>query len=329
MFKLSIVSFDEGGSVLEELLNHRLIDDYQAVSVAEYIKRRKENFSYLNEKFDYLKTYKTIIVLALSYPHESVRYKGKGFGLVSRYSYGKDYHRVYASLFSELVPRFSKAGINAIGYADIGPIDERYAGFLSGLGYLGKNQFLIHPWYGTYHYLGILLIDQSITKDSYPKDACGDCEKCVIACPTGALNEGFNKELCTSYVTQAKVALDERDLLPMKTMLFGCDICQKVCPKNLHRTVIERPEFLADEASQLDLIELLSLSNKQIEKRYRDYAFSFRGGLILKRNAIILLYNQNCHDQIDLCKRVYTEYQHVPWFKDTIGPLLKSWEEKQ
>ena len=315
--------------MIEMLVNHPLIDDFQTLSVTQYIKAREKNFPHLKEDFSFLNAYKTMLVLSISYPKETVKFKGKGYGLVSRYSYGKDYHLVYQSLFETLIKAFEKQKIKAIGYADTGPIDERYAAYLSGLGYLGKNQFLIHPQHGTYHYLGILLVDKLFHKESYPYDSCGSCNRCVEACPTNALDGGFHKERCTSYTTQAKVELTHDDIKPIKTMIFGCDICQKVCPKNTGIQAKHHPEFAPDSASQLNLIELLKMSNKAIQNRYRHYAFSFRGGLILKRNAIILLANQHVHSSYDLCKQVYQQYHHVPWFEKTIRKVLKDWEAIQ
>lgn len=314
--------------MIDTLLKHRLLDDYQTVSVKEYIDQRKKEFPHLDEDFTLLTPYKTMITLCIAYPHQPEKFKGKGYGLVSRYSYGLDYHLVYQSLFNDLIKRFDSYGIKAKGYADTGPIDERYAAYLSGLGYLGKNQFLIHPQHGTYVYLGVLLIDEEFAKENYLEDSCGDCRLCIDACPTGALDHGFDKRLCTSYVTQAKEVLNINDFKPLKTMLFGCDICQKVCPKNIGRAFNERPEFKADDASQLNLIDLLETSNKKIEQKYRQYAFSFRGGLVLKRNAIALLYNQRVDSALPLCKKVYQDYKHVPWFEESIKVLINSWEER-
>ncbi len=314
--------------MLETLLRHRLLDDYQTLDIKYYINQRKKDFPHLNEDFDVLKPYKTMITLCIDYPHQPEKFKGKGYGLVSRYSYGIDYHLVFESLFKDLIKRFEDHDIKAKGYADTGPVDERYAAYLSGLGYLGKNQFLIHPKHGTYVYLGVLLIDEELTKENYLEDTCGDCHLCIDACPTDALDNGFNKRLCTSYVTQAKEVLDMKDFKPLKTMIFGCDICQKVCPKNIGRIFHDRPEFKADEASQLDLINLLETSNKKIEQKYHQYAFSFRGGLVLKRNAIALLYNQRVDSALPLCKKVYENYKHVTWFEESVKALLKSWEER-
>ena len=310
----------------EIILNHPYIDDLKAVDVKTYITERKKHFPNLEEDFSSLKDYKTILVLAMGYPHQPVKWKGKGYGLVSRYSYGSDYHLVFKNVFEVLEKPLNELNINHQGYADINVIDERFAGYLAGLGYLGKNQFLIHPRLGTYFYLGVLLVDQAVHTDAYAYDSCGSCTKCIEACPTGALDNGFDKRKCSSFVTQMKAPLQDVDIKPLKTMVFGCDICQNVCPKNIGIDTIERPVFTADENSQLDLKALLKMSNKAIAKKYRDYAFSFRGSLVLKRNAFALLYNQQLTEALPLMKQVYENYKHVAWFSETAKKLIDEME---
>jgi epoxyqueuosine reductase len=315
--------------VIKNLLKHPLIDDYKAVSVNTYITMRKKVFPNQQDDFTLLEGFKTMIVFSLSYPKDQEKFKGKGHGLISRYSYGTDYHLVYRRLFSDLEEAFIKEGIQAKGYADISPIDERFAGLLAGLGFMGKNQLLIHPDHGTYHFLGVLLIDQDFTTTPYIEDSCGDCTLCIDACPPSALHEGgYDKRKCTSYVTQMKDVLTAADIKPMKTMLFGCDICQRVCPKNKAIKSNYRDVFKPDENSQLHLETLLQKSNKEISRLYKDYAFSYRGGLVLKRNAFVLLYNQRQTQSLSLMKEVYEQYKHVAWFEETARFILNEMEKK-
>ena len=314
--------------MISSLLNHPLIDDYKSVSVDTYIAMRKKVFPKLKEDFKALDGFKTMIVFALSYPKDQVKFKGKGYGLISRYSYGLDYHLVYRKLFHDLEATFLAQGYKAKGYADISPIDERFAGMLAGLGFMGKNQLLIHPTFGTYHFIGVLLVDQIVKTTPYVLEDCGDCTLCIQACPPGALSEeGYEERLCTSYVTQMKEALTNADMRPMKTMLFGCDICQRVCPKNKGIQSTDKGVFLPDENSQLHLETLLKHSNKEIQRLYKDYAFSYRGGLVLKRNAFVLLYNQKQVHSLPLMKSVYEQYKHVEWFEKTAKMIIDEMEK--
>jgi epoxyqueuosine reductase len=317
-------------SMINTLLNHPLIDDYKALKVKDYIAMRLKTYPDKKEDFSLIEPFETIIVLSISYPKDQVKFKGKGHGILARYTYGKDYHQVYYDLFRTLESRFEKEGIKAKGYADVSPLDERFAAFLAGLGYMGKNQLLIHKKFGTYHFLGALLINESFETTKNVMDSCGDCRLCIKACPPGALSdEGYNERLCTSYVTQMKIPLTKEDRKPMRVMLFGCDICQRVCPKNKAIETVRRDVFEPDEASQLHLKTLLTLSNKAIMRKYQNYAYTFRGGLILKRNAIVLLANQRQYDALPLIKTVYEDYKHVPWFKVTTEEIIKEMENNQ
>ncbi len=310
--------------MIDTILNHPLIDDVKAIDVETYMAQKPRLAS---AERDALVSYRTMLVLSISYPHEAVAWNGKGYGLVSRYAYGLDYHRVFDSAFEDIEKTLKTKGIKAKGYADISPFDERFVAALANTGYIGKNQFLIHPRFGTYHYLGILLVDAALSTKGYLSDDCGDCTRCIEACPTGALDAGFDERLCSSYVTQMKAPLTDADITPLKTMVYGCDICQRVCPKNADRTFVPRPHFMADEHAQLNLENLLALSNKAIEKTFRTYAFVWRGGLVLKRNAMALLLNQGMRESLPLMRDVASRYAHVPWFHADATRIISKLEE--
>ncbi len=312
--------------MIDTVLNHPLIDDVKALDVPVYL---ATNPHLTDAERDALKGYQTMLVLSISYPHDTVPWLGKGFGLVSRYAYGTDYHRVFRDVFSDLERTFTRRGVRAKGYADISPFNERLAGTLAGLGTRGKNQFLIHPRFGTYHYLGILLVDTPITTVPYATDGCGDCTRCIEACPTDALDNGFDQRACSAYVTQLKSSFNDADLAPLKTMVFGCDVCQRVCPKNTGRIFVDRPHFMADANAQLNLENLLAMSNKAIDKAYNTYAFAWRGGLVLKRNAMALLLNQGMTSSLPLMRDVASRYTHVPWFNVDATRIINRLEESR
>ncbi len=309
-----------------EALLKKHVDDYKAVSVEAYIAARKKHFSHLDEDFSSLKGFDTILTLALSFPKGKPTYKGKGYGMVSRYSHGRDYHLVYQDKLKAIEACLSESGINSKGASDISPIDERFAAYLSGLGYIGYNQFLIHPEFGTHLYLATILIDRPFEINPYPYDTCGECTRCIDACPTDALSkEGFIKERCLSFKTQEKKPYDLDVLRDFKTYVFGCDICQDVCPKNKNINPVQREVFESDENSQLHLESILELSNKQFKRQFGHYAFAWRGGLVIKRNAIALLFNQGMDESLPMVEKTYKDYQHVPWFEETVRRILEAW----
>jgi len=300
----------------------RHVDDVAAVPVETYITMHKKTFPDADRDFSFLRGYETIFVLALSYPKGKPPYKGKGYGTISRYAHGRDYHLVFKEKLDTITAALEKEGVRAEGAVDINPLDERFAAYLAGLGFIGHNRFLIHPKYGTHLYLATLLVDRPFDIQKRALDDCGDCTRCIEACPTDALEVGrFHENRCLSHVTQAKEVLSEKQLSSLKTTLFGCDICQDVCPKNENIAPVNREAFQSDENAQLHLETLLTLSNREIMRRFKHYAFAWRGALVLKRNAIALLHNQGI-DSPEIAK-TYKAYKHVEWFEKTIRPLIK------
>lgn len=315
---------------LMETLLSKHFDDYRIIDTKKYIEHRKTHFAHKNEDFSYLTPYQTLAIVCLSYDSDQVKLGGKGYGIVARYAYGEDYHKTFRSQFEKLKVEALSEGYHIEGKSDISPIDERQLGLISGLGFMGFNDLLIHPNFGTYMMLGTVFIEEKITEHVIQiNDDCGECRLCIDACPGDALSvEGYVEKKCLSYKNQMKLPFDLDDIKPFKAMLFGCDICQRVCPKNKIITPKSHPSFEPNGKERIDLRELLTLSNREIMRRYGDMAFSFRGGLLLKRNAIMLIYNQKLYDTIPLIKEVYETYKHVSWFEQTVALIIKDMEDQ-
>ncbi len=307
---------------MKTILN-QYVDDFKTIPVKTYIAFREKHFSHLKEDFSFLKGYDTIVVLALSYQKERPKYKGKGYGYISRYAHGKDYHLVFNERLKHIENALKMKNIKAKGNVDISKLDERFAAFLSGMGFIGHNQFLIHPTFGTHLYLATLLIDAPLSVEPYLLDDCADCTKCIDACPVKALDKHhMDIHLCMSHITQEKKPLNTYELSKMKTYLFGCDICQNVCPKNKDISPIKKAVFESDEAAQIHLKTLLSTSNKSLMKHYKDYAFSWRGMSVLKRNALALLYTQN-DQELPKYLQIVEKTLNTPWLNETLNTIKK------
>jgi len=303
------------------------VEVYGFVSVDEYIARRNQKKGEILVH-TFLDGYKTIITLGIAYPKDEVRFKGKGYGLLSRYSYGVDYHIVFRNILSNIETELQSLGITSTSAVDITPLNERDASFYAHMGYLGKNDFLIHKTYGSYLYLATIFVDTVIEKDLHELDDCGTCTKCIDACPSNALRGGFNMEKCISYTTQTKKEFTIEEIRLLKVMVYGCDICQKVCPKNTGINYHLYKEFEPTGIENLDLKKMLSYTNKEYMALYKDNASSWRGSLVMKRNALCVLYNQRQFDTIDLIKESLQKYQDVLWYNKTAQTVINLMESE-
>ncbi|MGB9466792.1 MAG: tRNA epoxyqueuosine(34) reductase QueG [Candidatus Acidiferrum sp.] len=175
-------------------------------------------------------------------------------GWISRYAWGQDYHEVLQqklrSLASSLPERFTEP-FEARIYADTGPLHERVFAKHAGLGWLGKNTLLLNSRLGSWFFLGVILTTLDLPPtlgpaELPPPDLCGSCTKCLDACPTGALVQPYvmDSRLCISYLTiELRASIPEALRQPMGRHVFGCDICQDVCPWNRRAPVTHASEF--------------------------------------------------------------------------------------
>ena len=175
---------------------------------------------------------------------------------VSKYAYGRDYHLVMKSMLKALMDdiRNDFAGVNGRVFVDTAPVMDKVWAQRAGLGWIGKNTNLVSSRYGSFFFIGELIIDQELAYDEPAKDYCGNCRKCIDACPTGALTGPYQIDAsrCISYLT-----IENKSNIPSTFKgqydhwIFGCDICQDVCPWNAkaqptpHEVLLPSPELLS------------------------------------------------------------------------------------
>lgn len=174
---------------------------------------------------------------------------------IAKYAYGKDYHFVMKDILKDFVQELTEE-IGEFGFrifTDSAPVLEKAWARKSGIGWIGKNALLLTKGQGSFHFLAEIICDLDLIPDLPTTDHCGTCRKCIDACPTGALEEDrvINASKCISYAT-----IELRDKIPdsfkgkMEDWIFGCDICQDICPWNKFSTPHKNPLFDPNEKVQ-------------------------------------------------------------------------------
>jgi epoxyqueuosine reductase len=242
---------------------------------------------------------RTVVMVAMNYrtpdsapPNHRLR------GKVARYAGGLDYHDVLRARLNELLAWVQSVvpGADGRGVVDTAPLLERDFARRAGLGWIGKNTMLINKQIGTYTLLGALLLDCVLTPDTaFVANHCGTCTRCLNACPTDAFAGPFQLDArrCISYLTiELRGSIPEELREEMGDWVFGCDVCQEVCPWNRKAPLGKEPALAPHVAGRTtDLIELLGLSETEFRERFRHTALWRTRRRALARNAAIALGN--------------------------------------
>jgi epoxyqueuosine reductase len=226
-------------------------------------------------------------------------------GIFARYARNEDYHELLKERLIGLQERISAelAPVHGRAYVDTGPILERELARRAGLGWYGRNTMLIQPGSGSYHFLGTILLDLEVEYDeSFERDHCGSCTACVDACPTGALlgrdasgAPRMDARRCISYLTIELRGPIPRELRPLiGNRIYGCDICQEVCPHNNPKFV----QLTSEEAfwprqgvHGTRLIELMGMDQAEFSRRFKNSPVKRAKRRGLLRNVAVALGN--------------------------------------
>jgi len=241
---------------------------------------------------------RSIIAAGISYlVPESPSAGGPLRGWLSRYCRGLDYHTVLEDRLEQVAGWLEARvpDVHTLIHVDTGASLDRPIAERAGLGKLGKSTNLIVPRLGTWVFLGEILTDASLPPDEpSTMRVCGNCTRCIDACPTGCISEWqVDANRCIGYVTQmdGPVPPEYREL--MGNRLFGCDDCQDVCPYNARPVSGLHPDFapLPEIGAEPDLLGLLAMSAPEFERVYGPTAAAWRGLEPLQRNAVVALGN--------------------------------------
>jgi epoxyqueuosine reductase len=244
---------------------------------------------------------RSVVVVAMNYYSPLPRAgEGPGVGAVARYAWGKDYHEVMAEKLKQLVAFIESEVEHTVAHkicVDTSAILEREWAVRAGLGWIGKNTLLISPRAGSWLLLGELLLDLVLDADApFLTDHCGSCTRCVEACPTHCilLNRDLDASRCISYLT-----IELRGELPRVANLresigdwvFGCDVCQEVCPWNRFASPTHEATFEPRHAT-LNLRELLEMNDETFRAQFAHSAIRRAKREGLARNASIIAANR-------------------------------------
>jgi epoxyqueuosine reductase len=283
---------------------------------------------------------RTVVCLADNYWVGPSAQPGELEGWISRYAWGDDYHTHVKARLRRLIDAICEIGgpgTEVRGFVDTGPILEREAAMRAGLGFIGKNTCLISETMGSWLFLAEILTNLELCHDRPGEPRCGRCTRCLQACPTQAFVGPYllDATRCISYLTIELRGPIPRDLRPlMGTQVFGCDICQAVCPWNRFARPARKEAYaprVGLDAPQL--IELMEMDLEAYQRRFRDSAVKrakFRG---FRRNVAVALGNSGAPEAVPVLLRALQDpealvRQHVAWALGRLGGAAAALRER-
>jgi epoxyqueuosine reductase len=278
---------------------------------------------------------RSIIVVALNYwqgerqgplPHTGAR------GRIARYAWGEDYHEIMLRKLEQLSGFLTEFGGTQKCYVDTGPVLERDYAAAAGIGWHGKSTMLIDPKLGTWFFLGEILTTVDLPPDPPQPERCGSCQRCLVACPTGAITEPHRLDArrCISYLTielKGPIPLELRPLIGDR--IYGCDDCLEACPWNRFASMSREATFAADPAVELRLRDYLALDDASFRDRFRRSPIKRikRRGFL--RNVCVALGNVGDRDDLPALEAAAADpepliAEHATWAIERILGRLRA-----
>ena len=266
---------------------------------------------------------RSVIVCAINYntvqPY-STEVKDPQRGWVARYAWGEqDYHDAVLNRLraveSRLCAAAGRSELQTRCYVDTGPLVERVYAKYAGIGWIGKNTCILNQKMGSWLFLGVILTSLELEPDLPAPDRCGSCTRCIDACPTDALVAPYqlDSNRCISYLTiEKRVVIPEDMRTGMGHEVFGCDICQDVCPWNRKAPATEAAEFQPREGLVNPALEWLAgMSDEEFRRKFRGSALRRAKRSGLRRNAVIAMGNSGDERFGPLLERLQTDEDPV------------------
>ena len=318
----------------------------QSETIARYRQWIKNGYA---GKMDYLKRHlplkadvrqllteaKSVISLAMNYytldPPKALT-DDPARGQISRYAWGDDYHDVIRQRLSALVDSIKQTAETELKTrvcVDTAPIIEREYAQKAGIGWIGKNTNLIHWRSGSWYFLAEILINLDLETDTLaPRGSCGTCTRCIEACPTDAIIQPnlLDSRLCISYLTIELKESIPKPLRPkMGNLIFGCDICQEVCPWNSKAVPTDEPAFHPREGNLTpQLLSLIGMTQQEFSRRFKGSPIKRAKRRGFLRNVLVAIGNWGAPRAVPALKDALTDDEplvrsHAAWALGKIG----------
>ncbi len=277
--------------------------DEEAQLLKEWLNRSYQGeMSYLERYFDFridpqklVPGAKSVIVLSMGYDRELAE-APQAHPKISRYASGIDYHKVIRKKLKQLIKWLKEHYQNEVSraFVDSGPVLERVWARESGLSWTGKNTLSIHPKSGSYFFLACLFTDIEFEYGTPIPDFCGTCRRCIEACPTQAIQPGgyvLDASKCISYLTiELKNKIPDAFKGNMADWIFGCDICQEVCPWNRFSKKSSVPEFEPlNNMYELNFEDWLKMTEEEFNTNFKDSPLKRKGLEGIQRTIAFIL----------------------------------------
>ena len=295
--KAKSIGFDLVGFAKFEKLENEVekLEDWLKLGYQSGMSYMERNIDKRKDVSQILPNAKSIISLTLNYYTEHQHSQDKNFGKVSRYAWGKDYHLIIWEMLENLEEELCNIDTEFRGksYVDTGPMMDKVWAVKSGIGWMGKHSNIINRDYGSWFFIANIITNTEFDYAEQIPDFCGSCTACIDACPTDAIVSDYvvDSNKCISYLT-----IENKEDIPQELngkfdgWLFGCDICQDVCPWNIK---FSEPTFVKDfhpknENIEIELKEIDTMDNKDFKERFSGTPISRTKLKGLKRNAKFL-----------------------------------------
>lgn len=236
---------------------------------------------------------KSIISLALIYNTPFYHSNDKDFGKISRYAWGKDYHLIIWEKLDQLENELKAidSNFNSISYVDTGPVMDKVWAVKAGLGWMGKHTNIINREIGSWFFIANIICNYEFEYSEQIPDFCGECTACIDACPTDAIVQPYvvDSNKCISYQTiENKNEIAEELKGKFENWLFGCDICQEVCPWNKKFSITTSLKDFYPRNKELTYSEIMQMDEETFKEKFSDSPIKRTKLSGLKRNAKFL-----------------------------------------